>query len=136
MALSIGVSMILTYTAPTRPLSENESRRLHWAARKRRLDPWAVVTTAAWRAADQADRDTLSGRRIAVHVSLGFARANRADPHNYVGTVVKCIVDALVRAGMCPDDLPAYIEVREPKLKVDKTEQVMIYLEPLEERKI
>jgi hypothetical protein len=136
MALSIGVSMILTYTAPTRALSENESRRLHWASRKRRLDPWALVTAAAWRSADDAERDTLSGKRIAVHVSIGFPRGGRRDPHNYVGTVVKTIVDALVRAGMCEDDTPDYIEVREPKLKVDKTEQVMIFLEPLEERKI
>jgi Holliday junction resolvase RusA-like endonuclease len=75
------------------------------------------------------------GRRIAVHISISFPRAGRRDAHNYVGTVAKTVVDALVRAGMTEDDTDEFIEVREPKLKVDKTEEVVIYLEPLEERK-
>ncbi len=70
-----------------------------------------------------------------MHISISFPRAGRRDAHNYVGTVAKTVVDALVRAGMTEDDTDEFIEVREPKLKVDKTEEVVIYLEPLEERK-
>jgi len=121
--------VLLSFRAPTRPLSENESRRLHWATRKRRLQDWAVLTKVAWQFAD--NKETLEGQRIQIHVTLPFLRAGRRDPHNYVGTNVKCIIDALIRAGMAPDDTTEYVLVVEPKLAVDKTNEVLILLTPI-----
>jgi hypothetical protein len=123
--------VLLTFKAPTHPLSENESRRLHWAARSRRLKPWATVTAAAWRVADQKDRDTLLGQRINVQVSIGFARSGRRDPHNYVSTVVKTIVDALITEGMAPDDTPEYVRVEEPQFVVSKDPEILVLLTPI-----
>jgi hypothetical protein len=123
--------VLLSFTAPTRPLSENESRRLHWAARNRRLKDWAVLADAAWRHAD--NKESLVGQRIAIHVTLPFSRKARRDSSNYIGTNVKCILDALIRAGMAPDDTPEYIEVIDPKIAIDPTGEVLVLLRPLGE---
>lgn len=123
--------LVLTFTAPNRPLSINESSRMHWAERRRRLRPWHDVTLAAYKHADQADKDTLTGRRIKVHITIPFARAGRRDPHNYSSTVLKTIVDALITAGMAPDDTPEFVETAEPKLRKDPHNTVIVYLEPL-----
>ena len=100
---------------------------MHWAARKRRLDDWAICTKAAWRVAD--NKESLTGKKIVVQVTIPFKANARRDPHNYVGTNVKTIVDALIREGMTIDDTSEYIEVLEPKL-VTKSEDVVICLLP------
>lgn len=120
--------MILTFTAPNRPLSENESRSMHWAARYRRLRDWSDCTIAAYKNADPKEIKALKDKRILVEVTIAFARNARRDPHNYVGTVVKSIVDALVTAGLVPDDVTQYIKVAEPVLIVDKEEKCTIKL--------
>lgn len=121
----------LTFQVPTHPLSENESRRLHWAARSRRLKPWGICTAAAYRVSDKKDQDTLQGQRIRIEVSIPFLRAGRRDSHNYVSTVVKTIVDALITEGMAPDDTPEYVQVIEPHLVVSKTLDVVVLLTPI-----
>lgn len=123
--------VVMTFTAPSRPLSINESNRMHWAARTRRLKDWAIMTKIAYRHLDKEDREKLKGQKVKVYVHIPFSRKSRRDPHNYVGTNVKVIVDALVDAGMSPDDTPEYIEVAEPKLVTDEQHVVLICLEPL-----
>jgi len=121
--------VLLSFKAPSRPLSENESRRLHWASRRRRLEDWSYLTEIAWKHAE--DKQSLEGQRVQVMVTLPFGRAGRRDPHNYIGTNVKTIIDALIRAGMAPDDTTEYVQVVEPKLSVDKEDQVLILLTPI-----
>lgn len=122
--------MRLTFTAPTRPLSINEANRMHWAARRRRLQPWALATEAAYKTATKKERAAVEGKRVKVSVTLSFPRAGRRDPHNYTSTVVKTIVDALVRAGLVPDDTPEWLETEEPLILLDKSEQVEIVVAP------
>ena len=105
--------VVMTFTAPSRPLSINESNRMHWAARTRRLKDWGVMTKIAYRHLDKGDREKLKGQKVKVYVHIPFSRKSRRDPHNYVGTNVKVIVDALIDAGMSPDDTSEYIEVAE-----------------------
>ena len=123
--------VLLTFTAPNRPLSENESRRLHWASRKRRLDDWKTLTAVAWRKADEADKKSLTGQKIEIKVSLPFSRKSRRDPHNYVGTNVKTIIDALVNEGMTEDDTAEYVSVLEPSLRINTEGLVTILLTPI-----
>ena len=123
--------VLLTFTAPNRPLSENESRRLHWASRKRRLDDWKILTAVAWRKADEADKKTLDGQKIEIKVSLPFTRKSRRDPHNYVGTNIKTIVDALINEGMTADDTADYVSVLEPNLQINNDGLVIILLKPI-----
>jgi hypothetical protein len=111
--------MILTFHAPTRPLSINESNKMHWAERRRRLDPWRMAVRAAWRVADADERESVFGRPVHIQVTIPFQRAGRRDPSNYGGgTMTKAIVDELVLCGLVPDDTEEWVSVAEPKLVV------------------
>jgi hypothetical protein len=112
----------LTFTAPNRPLSINEANSMHWAAKRRRLEPWRQEVWLRWLALPDDERRAFTDAPgvITVAVELPFARAGRRDPHNYTSTVVKALIDELVKAGMAPDDTPEYVTVAEPKLLVRK----------------
>jgi len=124
----------LTFPAPNRPLSINQTNRMHWAERRRVLKPWKDIAALTWKQQGRAVAAELDGQKVLVVVSLPFATKARRDPHNYIGTVVKAIIDGLVAAGMKPDDTPEYIRVAEPALVVSKDAQVRIRLEPTGER--
>lgn len=107
--------MDLTFTAPTRPLSVNEGG--HWAAKRRRLEPWK---DAAWATARNAliQGRLGQGEPITVQVVLPFRSKGRRDAHNYTGTVVKAVVDGLVRAQVVPDDTPEWVTVVDSEFAV------------------
>ena len=120
------LSYEVTFPTPDRPLSENESRRLHWAARKRRLHPWREQVQWVYkRAVRNGMRKPLPP--CEVRVTLGFARGGRRDPANYIGTVVKEIVDGMVELGAWPDDTPEYVRVVEPTLVVSTMSKVELW---------
>jgi hypothetical protein len=115
------MGMLISFQAPAKAWSTNASGQMHW--RKR----WVLVQ--AWRdAATLAATQTLLGQRpgfkaptpAVISIDIPFARNARRDPHNYVGTVCKSIVDGLVRAGLWIDDGPDYVSVNEPRLVIDK----------------
>lgn len=116
----------LTFQAPTRPLSINESNRLHWAERGRRLNPWKLAVMDAWR---NLTPKPVAVCPVTVHVTIPFERAGRRDPHNYTGTVVKALIDQLVVCGLVPDDTAEWVTVIEPTLAVDKTGTVIVTIE-------
>ena len=115
-------SLHITFIQPTDPLSINEAHRLHWAARRRRTNPWRDLAVYMAR---QALRGYQSqhGRRweevpVTITMTLAFRRAARRDPHNYVGTNVKAFVDGLVTGGLIPDDSPEWATILEPVLDI------------------
>lgn len=121
--------LVLEFPVPNVPLSENQSRRMHWAARARELEPWKNAVAWAWMVLPVATREHWTGKPCEVLVELPFARGGRRDPHNYIGTNVKALVDALVTKtekvgaleivifeGIWPDDTPEWVTVIEPKL--------------------
>jgi crossover junction endodeoxyribonuclease RusA len=111
---------------PERPLSTNESNRMHWAQRDRKLEPWRK---AAWTLAQQQKiPEQVGGRKSKVTMVIPFRTKSRRDPSNYVGTVVKATVDGLVQAGVWPDDNPLYVEVMEPLLVIGQNAEVQIEL--------
>jgi crossover junction endodeoxyribonuclease RusA len=110
---------------PTKPLSLNEERRMHWAAKGRRLTPWKE---AAWAAAIQSDlRRVLGGAPCRVTVEIPVPDNRRRDPANYY-PVSKAIVDGLVAAKVWPDDTPEYVEVTEPVLVRDWMARIRLEL--------
>lgn len=48
-----------------------------------------------------------------VQLEIGFPQNRTRDPHNYCGTVLKAVVDALVGIDLWPDDTPEWIGHRE-----------------------
>lgn len=108
--------LYLSFPAPTSPLSINEAHRLHWAARRKRTDPWRdLAVLVARQAMRQADWTPVP---VSIRTELAFRTKARRDPHNYVGTVVKAVVDGLVTGGIIPDDLPEWATIMEPALTI------------------
>lgn len=107
----------VTITFPTvgRALSTNQANSMHWAARRRALEPWREGVMYAWRAMrSKPGVKEIVGIPCNIQVHLPFPDNRRRDPSNYVGTVVKAIVDQLVQEGLWPDDDPEYVTVMEP----------------------
>lgn len=108
------------FPQPNRPLSINEANRLHWATKKRRLDPWGPSLVLAWRIAGHKVVEPVP---VIIEVVFSFAKGARRDPHNYTSTVVKKLVDTLVRdCHLVPDDIGAWVTVLDPVLEVNNTD--------------
>lgn len=111
----------LTFHQPSLPLSTNRSNSMHWAARERLLKPWLEM--AWWLSSMEVRRHypiPWVPVPVSIHLELEFRTATRRDPHNYVGTNVKAVVDGLVRGGLIPDDTPEWATIVEPTLTVNR----------------
>lgn len=87
---------------------------MHWAAKKRKLDPWRDALSEAVGKVPQEERDEVTNVPCEVQISLWFRTKHRRDPHNYTGTVGKVLVDTLVREGFWPDDIPKWVTFMDP----------------------
>jgi hypothetical protein len=117
----------LAFLAPTvEVISENEMRRLAFGSPQRargahkKLKAWRDAAFYAWKEQRFGRVGAVLGQPCIVQVHIGFRQHRRRDPHNYVGTIVKSIVDGLVLAGVWPDDTPEWVQVAEPKLVVHR----------------
>lgn len=115
--------LVMEYAQPATPLSTNQERKVHWAVAKRDLTPWRDVTLMMTRWALAKLARTSGAWRpqpVTIQVELAFRTAQRRDPHNYVGTVVKATVDGLVRGGLIPDDTPEWATILEPTILIQR----------------
>jgi len=115
---------------PLPPLSINKP--LHWAARRRELEPWKQWMWVLAKEHKLSQR--VRGRPCFVQFALPFNDDRRRDPHNYTGTVVKACVDALVSAGVWPDDTAKYVTVIDPELFKGKNVKLRLELRDREEQ--
>ncbi len=103
----------LLLALPADPVSVNETAGTHWSVFYRTKKAWIG---AARQLAEVSGLGPLPPCQ--VKVIIPFREKRRRDPHNYVGTVCKWIIDGLVEAGVWPDDNPDWVEVAEPELVV------------------
>jgi len=122
--------LVIEFPAPNPPLSINQANKMHWGTRSRRLKPWRQATFDAVISLPSTviAKEVGTAQRLEATIHLPFKTKRRRDPHNYVGTNVKAIVDGLVDAGMILDDTPEYITVNEPVLLVGEGNHVVVYL--------
>jgi hypothetical protein len=130
MTVATGVVEI-RFLAPGKVLSINESAAHNWAARRRWLEPWRDAVGWAWKMLPVDERTKVVNVPCIVRVTIGFRTAQSRDPHNYVGTVCKALVDQLVDQGVWPNDTPKWVSVAEPICV--KGEFVIVELIPREE---
>lgn len=95
-------------------LSINASAANNWRAKRRLLEPWRDAVGWAWKLLPPATRAGIAGVPCRVQITIGFRTNQHRDPHNYVGTVCKALVDQLVIQGVWPDDTPEWVSVDEP----------------------
>jgi hypothetical protein len=110
--------LTLAFLAPTEPVSTNRADRMHWAARKRRTDPWRDMAIVATRNALRRDWQGWEPQPVTIQVDLPFRTVRDRDPHNYVGTNVKAVVDGMVRGGLIPNDTPEWATIIEPTISI------------------
>lgn len=103
----------LEFPPPCPPWSTNQERSMHWSTRHRMSKLWKE--SAFWMAKKHGWRG-LAPSIVTAHIPFDVAR--RRDPHNYVGTCLKSIVDGLVLAGCWPDDTSEWVRTLEPLLVV------------------
>lgn len=65
-----------------------------------------------------------------VEIAIPFERNVRRYPTNYVGTVVKAVVDGLVSAGLWSDDTPEFVTVVQPMLEIGSDVTVRLLRRP------
>lgn len=80
----------------------------------------------SWRVKNRVS-DFLPSKAI-VTVTIPFDDNRTRDPHNYCGTVLKAVVDGLVKAKAFPDDTYEFAGHREPILVVSP-EKPSIHIE-------
>jgi hypothetical protein len=93
--------------------STNDERRMHWAVRRKLVEAWRrwgymVATNEEW--------EDLGP--VVIEIAIPFERAARRDPMNYVGTVMKAVIDGMVDAGCWPDDTPEWVTITQPFLEI------------------
>lgn len=86
---------------------------MHWTSRHGKSKLWKE--SAFWMAKQAGWRDLAPS---IVTATIPFDVDRRRDPHNYVGTCLKAIVDGLVLARCWPDDTSEYVRTLEPLLVV------------------
>lgn len=116
---------IIEFTQPTHlPPSENWLKRQAFAGRggamkaHRELSQWRDAAFYAWKEARLGPAGGALGQPCEVRIEIGFHQNRTRDPHNYVGTVCKSVIDGLVKAGLWPDDNPEWVTVVEPVLVI------------------
>lgn len=118
-------SLTLVFPPPNTPLSINKANKMHWAAKKRQVDPWREAIGWAW-LQERKNWDLVKDKPCSVQVVLPFRTKQRRDPHNYTGTVVKALVDTLVREGVWPDDTPEWVTVLDPVIQIGGDAKVVL----------
>jgi Holliday junction resolvase RusA-like endonuclease len=123
--------MKISFTPPfgviykKRPLSvwsTNIDRNLHYRTRGKLIREWKDHLAYVLSHLPEAGPPV----PIMVTVHIPFKDNRKRDPHNYCGTVLKVIIDALVIKGIVPDDDGEWVGHREPILY--KGEEVIVLI--------
>jgi len=109
-------------TIPTTPPSINQYQHWHWAEKRKEKQYWCIEIWALLK----LNGHPKNCRHINVSADIYFTTNRRRDSQNYASTLYKFLDDALVTAGVIPDDTAEYISHDEPVLSVgDKAETVI-----------
>lgn len=117
---------------PTEPAwSTNQDRNMNPYARHARIQAWQDSAAVGWLTVPPKTRASLKVNGFLppaiVDLSIPFAQKRRRDPANMCGSVLKAVVDGLVRAGLWPDDTPEWIGHWEPTLIIGKVATIRLY---------
>ena len=113
--------MIYTFSFPKPDKLMSLNDREHWAIKAKRTVAWR---DSAWAYSKQSINKSLSHSVVSVSLPVVSLKTRR-DPHNFIATV-KPIIDGMVDAGLWPDDIAEWVEVREPHFHIGKDVVVVI----------
>ena len=105
------------FPPPAKAWSTNQDRQFHHMERSQLIADWKGATLLHYRSYCNSLRIGYALPPGIVQVHIPVVDNRRRDPHNYCGTVLKAVIDGLVKAGAWPDDTPEWVGHREPILK-------------------
>lgn len=114
----------LSFSPPTKPWSTNQDRNLSKHERHSMIQAWKLITMVEYRNARLGNQPP-----GLVLITIPFDTNRTRDPHNYCGTVVKAIIDGLVKGGAWPDDTPEYVGHLEPWLTVQSHDSSYVWVD-------
>jgi len=116
-----------SFQVPDVPWSTNQDRNLHPQERAARIQTWKYAKKLWFRQAVIQQHLKTPLPPSIVQIVIPFTVKRRRDPHNYCGTVLKAVIDGLVKGGAWPDDTPEYVGHRESELYVGNQVIVRIF---------
>ena len=129
----------ITFPAPSKPISANQTRVMHWRVVAEHTKMWREATYLWALKALPGGADQRALPPCDVQVTLPFRQARRRDPDNYHATT-KWIIDGLgpmtrrgVGAGLWPDDTAEWVTQHQPIIHVGLPEMVIIEIWPMTE---
>lgn len=123
---AVRLSLYVPYAG--HPPSVNVATRMHGAAHSAAMEGWRDNATTVARAAARSLHLALPLPPSIIRVTCPMPTATIRDPHNYTGTLVKSIIDGLVRARFWTDDSTGHVTVVDtrfvhiPELKDPRTQ--------------
>lgn len=105
---------IFTLRIPDTPPSLNPWMHWHWAKKRKEKERWVTMITLSLCKGNRCPQDCA---HVSVVTRITFARHARRDPLNFAATLYKFLDDALVMAGIIPDDTAEFISHSEPALR-------------------
>lgn len=120
--------MAITFEIPSgQVVSLNSWQRMHWAQRRRlQAEVDKIVYFSA-----HSERAAFSK----IRVSLTQHGRRAMDPDNLIGGTGKVVHDAIVNAGLIPDDGPDHLVIGSPGFQKDKERKVVVRINKLNGRK-
>jgi Holliday junction resolvase RusA-like endonuclease len=116
------------FPLPDKPWSTNEDRNLHPKERAARILLWKNSTIMMVRSQSRT-RTYVQDFPLEyglVKITIPFTTNRRRDPHNYCGTVLKAVIDGLVKAGVFKDDAQGQVGHLDPELVVGGPVRIVI----------
>jgi len=114
------------FQQPSTPLSINKANSMHWATKRRYMEPWRMAIRAAY------IRYTLMRELpvapIKIQFTFSFPTNARRDAHNYIAPLCKGLIDELVELDLIPDDNTEWLTVLEPILSVNKEDLCTVHI--------
>ena len=104
------------------PPSLNVYQDMYWAEQRRVKGEFELLTRAAVNSA----KWPRGCQHIDLRAVLTFPTNRRRDPSNYGATLWKFVLDALVEAGVIPDDTQEYVRTHEPVIVTGESENTFI----------
>lgn len=107
--------MSWSFEVPAVPPSGNVWSRSHWAVQRQIKCDWQLLVLSAVRNLGIGQVNSAS-----VTITIYFKENRRRDPDNFTATAYKLVLDALVRAGVLPDDSVDHVNIHQVRFAVDR----------------
>ena len=103
-----------SFPAPARIWSTNDERKMHYMEVRELIDAWKGATKLLYQSTCAARQVSRRQPPSIVRLTIPIKTKVRRDPHNYCGSVLKAVIDGMVKGGAWEDDTPEWVDHYQP----------------------